>query len=71
MDQNERSYTGEDGDLGQRIWNRYGRSPGLISTTATLGSVQRLMRLSSGRLPLLDAIQRRWMAPMRIFPGLD
>jgi hypothetical protein len=55
------------GEVGQRIWERYGGAPGVIPTGQTLGLVRRATRLSGGRHPLLADIQRRW-APTEV-PG--
>jgi hypothetical protein len=49
-----------DNEIAQRIWNRYGDSPGVIPMGTTLGLAQRISRWSTGRLPMLDEIQRRW-----------
>lgn len=57
---------GNGAELAERIWDRYGGSPGLIPTAATLGLARRASRLSTGRLALLADVQRRW-APANIF----
>lgn len=46
--------------LAQRIWGRYGGSPGVIPLAATRGLARRATRLSGGRLPLVADLQRRW-----------
>ena len=82
MDRNDKSYdrvsstliSGGQEDpagnakLAQGIWDRYGHSPGVIPTGVTLGLVRRVTRLSTGRLPLLADIQRRWLAAGASFP---
>ena len=47
-------------ELAQNIWDRYGYSPGVIPTGATLELARRVTRLTAERLPLLVDIQRRW-----------
>lgn len=49
-----------DSELARRIWSRYGSSPGVIPTAVTLGLATRLSRWSSGRLPLVAEVYRRW-----------
>ena len=48
-------------ELAQGIWRRHAISPGVASSIFSLRLVQRLGRMSHDRLPLLAAIQRRWM----------
>jgi hypothetical protein len=54
--------------LARRIGDRYLASPGLVPTAATLGLARRISRLSTGRLPLLDSVQRRWASTPGLFP---
>ena len=49
------------GPAGERIWRRYGGSPGVISTAAMVQLARRADRWGTGRLPLLAAVQGRWM----------
>jgi hypothetical protein len=51
----------ESTQIDNRIVNRALAPPGVISTEATRRQIRRLSRLSTGRLPLLSAVQRRWM----------
>jgi len=46
-------------DLGQRIYTRYGRSPGVISLELGSGLARDIFRFSN-RLPLLQTLQQRW-----------
>ena len=57
---------GDTAELAERIWGRYGGSPGVIPAPATLA--RRVSRLSTGRLPLLAAVQRRWAQALSTFP---
>jgi hypothetical protein len=47
-------------ELAQRIWGRYGGSPGVIPMVVTQRLARRATRLADGRLPLLAHVQRRW-----------
>jgi len=60
--------TSSSAELGEHIWGRYGSSPGVIPTAVTLGLTRRISRLSTGRLPLLAAVQRRWSPGNAFFP---
>jgi len=57
---------GNGAQLAERIWGRYGGSPGVIPTATALA--RRVSRLSAGRLPLLAAVQRRWAVAHLSFP---
>jgi hypothetical protein len=57
-----RSKTG-DGKLGEHILQRYGASPGVVSSAKKPGVVGRISRLSGGRSSLAAEIQRRWVPP--------
>ncbi len=43
-----------------RLYHRVDPGPGVISLNVTRHLSERVARLASGRLPMLDAIQRRW-----------
>ncbi len=45
----------------QRVYRRLDPSPGVIPLDSNRGLVARVLRLSTGRFPLTDAILRRWM----------
>ena len=62
--------TAGDPGLAQRLWGRYGGSPGVIPMATTLGLSRRITRPSMGRLPLLTEVQRRW-APADVPPASD
>ncbi len=49
-----------DGAIVQRVFGRLVRSPGVIPPGATRDLPERVTRLARRRLPLLDALQRRW-----------
>lgn len=48
-----------DVSLAQRIWARYGNSPGMISSQPSEGRFERIQRWSNARLPLLANLQQR------------
>jgi hypothetical protein len=48
-------------DLGQRLWRRHVVSPGMISSAVSLRSIQRLGQMGANQLPLLTAVQQRWL----------
>jgi hypothetical protein len=60
VESSERRAGSKMADLGGRIRRRYLGSPGVLRLENTLGLARRVSRWSSGRLPLLATIQRRW-----------
>src|SRR5687768_9023751 len=62
------SSAGGDSSLAQRIWQRYGGSPGVIATAASLALYRHIHSWSTGRLGLLADVYRRWTPATSVLP---
>ena len=57
-----------DETIARRVFSRLGRSRGMIPPEAAEELPGRIARLAQGRLPLLDALQRRWGSSAAAWP---